>query len=99
MADSVAEETFQGLLLQARGRTGLTQREVAGRLGMHTRSIQGWESGANYPTAESLQLLVATYLAANGFTAANERVEAAALWAAAERQSPRLRVPFDTRWF
>jgi transcriptional regulator with XRE-family HTH domain len=74
----LAEETFQGLLLIARGRTGLTQREVATRLGMHTRSVQGWESGANYPTAESLQLLVATYLAANGFSAANERAEAAA---------------------
>jgi hypothetical protein len=66
---------------------------------MHTRSVQGWESGANYPTAESLQLLVATYLAANGFTFAHERAEAAALWSAAERESNRLRLPFDTRWF
>src|SRR5258708_1116426 len=55
-------ESFQGMLLQLRGRTGLTQRELATSLGMHWRSIQGWESGANYPSAASLRLLLVAYL-------------------------------------
>jgi DNA-binding transcriptional regulator YiaG len=35
--------TFQDLLLQYRGRKGLTQRGLAARLGVHVRSIQAWE--------------------------------------------------------
>jgi WD40 repeat protein/transcriptional regulator with XRE-family HTH domain len=92
-------ETFQGLALQVRGRTGLTQRELAGHLGMHSRSIQGWESGANYPNFESLQAFLAVSLEAGGFTVGHEASEAAALWAAAVRQAPRLRTPFDSAWF
>jgi transcriptional regulator with XRE-family HTH domain len=92
-------ETFQGLALQLRGRTGLTQRQLALQLGMHSRSIQGWESGANYPNSDSLQALLATSLAAGGFTVGREGAEAAALWAAAVRQAPRLRMPFDYEWF
>src|ERR1700687_3492018 len=87
--------SFQSIDLQLRGRTGLTQRQLAASLGMHWRSIQGWESGANYPTAESLRSLLAAYLRAGGFTLGNEAVEAAACWSAALRQSPRLRTPLD----
>jgi DNA-binding transcriptional regulator YiaG len=43
-ADS-PDENFQGLVLRYRGRTGLTQRQLAERLGVHTRSVQAWESG------------------------------------------------------
>jgi DNA-binding transcriptional regulator YiaG len=42
-------ESFQGLLLRLRGRTGLSQPEVASRLGMHPRSVQGWESALTIP--------------------------------------------------
>jgi transcriptional regulator with XRE-family HTH domain len=38
-AADVGDEKFQGLLLQCRGRTGLTQRELAARLGVHMRSV------------------------------------------------------------
>jgi len=92
-------ESFQSIALQLRGRTGLTQRQLASSLGMHWRSIQGWESGANYPTAESLRSLLAAYLRAGGFTLGNEAVEAAACWSAALRQSPRLRTPLDDVWW
>jgi transcriptional regulator with XRE-family HTH domain len=34
---------------QARRETGLTQRELAGRLGITTRSLQNYESGAIVP--------------------------------------------------
>jgi DNA-binding transcriptional regulator YiaG len=42
-------ESFRGLVLQLRGRTKLTQRELARRLGVHVHSVQGWEAGASYP--------------------------------------------------
>ena len=50
-------ESFQGMLLRHRGRTGLTQRELASRIGVHMRSIQDWEAGVNYPSSERLKAL------------------------------------------
>jgi len=35
-------ERFRGLLLRHRGRIGLTQRQLAERLGVHVRSVQDW---------------------------------------------------------
>jgi DNA-binding XRE family transcriptional regulator len=46
-ADRTAE-SFQGLLLRHRGRTGLTQRQLATRVGVSRGSLQGWEAGLNY---------------------------------------------------
>jgi len=45
-------ESFQGLLLRHRGRTGLTQRELAARVGVSKRTLQDWEAGVSYPGAE-----------------------------------------------
>ena len=98
-ANDLSGESFQGLALRFRGRTGLTQGELGTRLGMHPHSIQGWESGANYPGPHSLQLLTGAYLDAGGFIAGQEAIEATALWAAAVRQAPRFRTPFDDSWF
>src|SRR5262249_48270222 len=41
-----ATESFRGLLLRHRGRTGLTQRELATRVGASRRAVQDWEAGA-----------------------------------------------------
>ena len=98
-ADDWTGESFRGLVLQLRGRTGLTQRELAARVGVHVSSIQGWEAGTNYPGVASLQALIAAGLQAGGFTAGREREEAQALWAAALRDAPRFRTPFDGAWF
>src|SRR4051794_17401526 len=92
-------ETFHGLVLQLRGRTGLTQRELAARIGVHVSSIQGWEAGSNYPGVASLQALIAVGLQAGGFTTGRERQEAHVLWTAALRDAPRSRTPFDVAWF
>src|SRR5687767_3598874 len=70
------EETFQGLVLRYRGRTGLTQRQLAEQLGVHTRSIQAWESGLSFPSAESLQALIAAYVATGAFGGGRELAEA-----------------------
>src|SRR3712207_7048177 len=37
-------ESFRGLVLQLRGRTGLTQRELAERIGVHVTSIRDRKS-------------------------------------------------------
>src|SRR5437762_226908 len=92
-------ERFYDLALLYRGRTGLTQRDLAARLGVHVRSVQAWEGGISYPDAAHLQALLAAYLAAGGLDARQELAQAQTLWAAALRDAPRLRTPFDQRWF
>src|SRR5205823_9035003 len=98
-ADDRAREPFRGLLLVHRGRTGLTQRLLAGRVGVSPRSVQDWESGVNYPSAERLRELIRVLLERDGLTAGRERDEAEALWAAVARASPRMRTPFDPASF
>src|SRR5260370_28101826 len=90
-----ADESFQGVLLRDRGRSGLTQRQLAMRVGVSRGSVQYWESGLNYPDAEHLQALIAAFLETGGLTVGGEAPEAEALWAAALRQAPRMRTPFD----
>src|SRR5438067_4722680 len=58
-ADDQSSEPFQGLLLLSRGRTGLTQRQLADQVRVTARSVQDWEAGVSYPSAERLQNLVA----------------------------------------
>src|SRR6185312_2282970 len=81
------------------GRTGLTQRDLAARAAVSRGSVQDWEAGVSYPTAERLQALIRVLLEAGGLTAGQEAFEARALWAAAEREAPRMHTPFDEQWF
>jgi transcriptional regulator with XRE-family HTH domain len=46
------------LIQQARRRAGLTQAELAARVGTTQSAIARWERGASHPTAERLQVLV-----------------------------------------
>src|SRR5437762_13467581 len=94
-AEGRAGQPFQGLLLLHRGRTGLTQRQLAGRVGVSARSVQDWESGVNHPSAERLRALIRALLEGDGLMPGHERGDAEALWAAVERASPRMRTPFD----
>src|SRR5229473_6290847 len=91
-------EPFAGLLLRHRGRTGLTQRDLAARLGTTRRSVQDWESGAYYPSAERLQALIQVLIESGGLTVGIEAAEAHALWAAALRDAPRMHTPLDRVW-
>src|SRR5712691_12477341 len=99
MNTSHARELFRGLLLSYRGRTGLIQRDFAARAGVSHRSVQDWESGVNYPTAERLQAVIRVLFESGGLTAGREPAEARELWAAAEREAPRMHTPFDDQWF
>jgi WD40 repeat protein/transcriptional regulator with XRE-family HTH domain len=95
----VAAESFRGLLLGYRGRSRLTQRELAARVGAHRRTVQDWEAGANYPTAGMLQTLIGVLLDAGGLSAGREAEEAEALWAAVRSEAPRMQTPFDAAWW
>ena len=61
-------ESFAGLLLRHRGRTGLAQRALADRIGASVRTIENWEGGVNYPSAKPLQALIAALLESGGLT-------------------------------
>jgi len=82
METSRAVESFRGLLLRLRGRTGLTQHELAVRMGSSRRTLQDWEAGINHPSAELLKALIQVLLEAGGLTVGRELAEAQALWAA-----------------
>jgi DNA-binding XRE family transcriptional regulator len=83
-------ESFSGLLLRHRGRTGLTQRELADRIDASVRTVENWEGGVNYPNAKPLQALIAALLESGGLTVGQELNEARELWAAVLRHAPRM---------
>jgi WD40 repeat protein/transcriptional regulator with XRE-family HTH domain len=92
-------ESFQSLLLRHRGRTGLTQRQLAARAGVSRRSVQDWEAGLNYPEAQHLQALIIAFLQSGGLTVGHEATEAETLWNAAMNHAPRMQTPFDAVWW
>src|SRR5260370_22367256 len=98
MDTSRAAESFRGLLVRHRGRAGLTQLELAGRVGAGRRTVQDWEAGINHPSAELLKALVQALLEAGGLTAGREAAEAEEVWAAVLRDAPRMHTPFDELW-
>src|SRR6266851_3807580 len=98
MDTSRASESFRDLLLRHRGRTGLTQLELAGRVGAGRRTVQDWEAGINHPSAELLKALIQALLEADGLTAGRESAEARELWAAVLRDASRMHTPFDELW-
>lgn len=86
-------------LLTLRSRAKLTQAALATRLGIHRRSVQKWESGESYPTAEHLRTLLGLFIELGIFTPEQERNEAVALWDLVNRHAPQQLPPFDTGWF
>ena len=82
-----------------RGRARLTQRDLATAIGVSERAIQIWEAGLGYPSAASLQRLIAIYVEHRAFSVGREIDEATDLWAAALVEAPRLKTAFDTEWF
>jgi WD40 repeat protein/transcriptional regulator with XRE-family HTH domain len=94
-----APESFRGLLLRYRGRAGLTQRDLVARLGASRRAVQDWEAGVSHPSAQRLQALILVLLEAGSLSLGREQDEAAELWAAVLRETPRMQTPFDQGWF
>src|SRR5260370_28459222 len=94
MDTSRAAESFRDLLLRHRGRTGLTQLELAGRVGAGRRTVQDSEAGINHPSAEVLRGLIPALLEADGLTAGRGAAEAEEGWAAGLRGAARMPPPF-----
>jgi DNA-binding XRE family transcriptional regulator len=92
-------ESFRDLLVRYRARSGLTQRQLAERLGIHRRSVQEWEVGGNYPNRQRLEAVIQTLLEAGGLDSGQEAAEAQMVWAAVERAAPRTHCNFDASWF
>jgi len=86
-------------LLTLRSRTKLTQAELAARIGVHRRSVQKWESGATYPTAENLRPLIEVLIKLGVFTPGQERNAATDLWQRVSQGSPQQFPRFDAAWF
>ena len=91
-------ESFQGLVLRFRGRTALTQGQVAARAHASLRSIQAWEAGISYPGTENLQALISCFLEAGGFARGREAAEAKAAEAEIAEPAPTSAVTAEW-WF
>jgi predicted ATPase/transcriptional regulator with XRE-family HTH domain len=87
------------VLLTLRSRAGLTQSALAARIGVHRRSVQKWESGETYPTAENLRALIDVLLRLGVFMPGQERAEASRLWQQVSQAAPHQLALFDTAWF
>lgn len=90
---------FRDNALLLRGRSGLTQHELAALLGVSERSIQKWEAGQSQPSAAHLRHMIALYLERGVLSAGREREEAQALWAAWQGERIPPPMPFDQAWF
>src|SRR5260370_38093965 len=88
-------ESCAGLLLRHRGRTGLTQRELAERIGASVRTVENWEGGVNYPSAKPLQALIAALLEAGGLPLGREQQESRASCATGPRHATPMHTPID----
>jgi transcriptional regulator with XRE-family HTH domain len=97
--DEVRDFDFADRALALRQRAGLTQRELAARLGVTYKAIGAWEGGQSYPSAERLKQLIALYLERGVLAAGQEEEEATALWGAVRGAASRRTVPFDQHWF
>lgn len=86
-------------LFTLRSRAKLTQAALAAQMGVHRRSVQKWESGESYPTAENLHTLIGIFMKLGVFAPEQEQAEAAALWHLVSQHAPQQLPPFDTRWF
>src|SRR5512132_3987148 len=90
---------FGQQLLTIRTRVALTQSALAEAIGVHRRSVQNWETGVSYPKAETLQRMIAVFLAYGAWARDHERAEAQALWDQAAQDAPHSLPTFDEVWF
>jgi len=84
---------FGQLMLTLRTTIGLTQAELADRLGISRRAVAGWEAGSSYPKVERLTQLIELGVRASAFPTGHEEEEIRALWRAAHQK-----VLLDEAW-
>src|SRR2546430_3284824 len=61
------DDAFGQSMLALRTSLGLTQGELAHRLGVSGRAVRQWEGGLSYPKAEHLQHLMTLAVRASAF--------------------------------
>src|SRR5713101_2532652 len=66
---------FGQSMLTLRTTLGLTQAELAGRLGVSRRAVGEWEVGSSYPKAEHLKALLTLAVRQQAFPAGREAEE------------------------
>ncbi|HEU5227922.1 MAG TPA: NB-ARC domain-containing protein [Ktedonobacteraceae bacterium] len=86
-------------LLALRRKAGLTQEEMADRVGVSEKAIRNWEGGTSYPGLFNLQKLIETLLFNNALTPGHERDEARTLWEQASESASRSIGSFDEQLF
>src|SRR5947199_5197687 len=84
---------FGQSMLTLRTTLGLTQAELADRLGVSRRAVGEWEVGSSYPKAEHLKALLALAVGQQAFAAGREEEEIRAFWKAAHQK-----VRLDESW-
>ena len=82
---------FAQLMLTLRTTLGLTQGDLAERLGVSLRPVPGWEAGSVYPKAERLKAFIELCVRASAFPAGREEEQIRALWRAAHLDEDWLR--------
>src|SRR2546428_1811811 len=87
------DDAFGQSMLALRTSLGLTQGELAERLGVSGRAVREWEAGSSYPKAPHLQHIITLAVRASAFPPGQEAEEIRALWKAA-----RQKVLLDEQW-
>ena len=93
------DDRFGLLALTLREKAGLTQAEVAGKLGVSERTIRHWEAGTAYPASDNLKELIELYLCNSAFVSGHERDDAKFLWEQVVESAARRKPLFDDAWF
>ena len=77
---------FGQLMLTLRTTMGLTQAELAQRLGISRHAVAEWEAGSSYPKTERLKGLIELAVRVSAFAAGREEEQIRALWKAAHQK-------------
>jgi transcriptional regulator with XRE-family HTH domain len=96
---TVKDYRFGLQLLTLRRKAGLTQEEMANRMGVSEKAIRNWEGGTSYPSVFNLKKLIETLLFSSAFKPGYERDEARTFWEQASESASRSKAPFDEHWF
>jgi transcriptional regulator with XRE-family HTH domain len=84
---------FGQMIATLRTEIGLTQTELAERLGVSRRAIGGWEAGDSYPKVKHLKIFIELVVQHRVFAEGREQQEIRKLWKAAHQ-----RVLLDEVW-